>query len=152
MGHLTFGLKMAAVFSAVALTVLAIGLTASLFGVRWSDGEGPLEVIVGIGFVIAAYGVAGVVGGVAVWALTTLRRTVIGWVLTGMVIAGIAYGAMGVAGAVAYLWLGINLLEFDGPEGVWRQTAIVTFGLAIVAGIPGGLFFWWKEGRGRGAA
>src|SRR5262249_45643094 len=92
------GLLYAAGLSILALIIIGAEGVSSAAGIRkvsdWDQLPGGLLLIV------AGFFMGGTLGGFAFWALRPLRRTVLGWALTGFVIGALAYGAIGLTGVL----------------------------------------------------
>jgi hypothetical protein len=138
------GIRYAVILSSSVLaTFVVVMLVAAV--VRPRELAGGVSVLVMLPLVFAAYFLAGVLGGAALWALRPLRRWVVGWVATGILIAGAAYGSMGLIAAVAYVYGGINMMDYTSPAEAWDGLGTVTAIASLGAGIPCGLWYWWKE-------
>lgn len=138
------GIRYAVILSLSVLAMFAVAiLVVAVFRPR--ELRGAIDVLVMLPLVFAAYFMAGVLGGAAMWALRPLRRWVVGWVATGVIIAGAAYGSLGLIAAVAYVYGGINMMDYTTPADAWSSLLPSTAMASIGAGIPGGLWYWWKE-------
>jgi hypothetical protein len=143
--HLLWGLYLAAGFSVLALIIVSLAAIQALVRHQPLPPGGSGEIVAGIGTVILAYFVGGIGGATVVWALRPLRRWVLGWILTGILVATVAYGSVGLLGTLLYVNAGINIFDFDSPAQAWTALPAVTIAIGLLAGIPGGLFFWWKR-------
>lgn len=151
------GVLAAIALSTFSTAMLGVGIAVTLVAER--NPPEALQLLLAIPVVIAGYLAAGVLGGLAFWAITPLRRWVIGWVLTGILVAGAVYGSVTVTAAVAYVLTGLDLIGFESPADAWETVRGTTPILALAAGIPGGLWYWWKDrqvsrarARNRGSA
>jgi len=138
------GIRYAALLSVLVLATFAVAIPM-VAAFRPSELSGVVDVLVMLPLVFAAYFMGGVLGGAALWVLRPLRRWVVGWVATGVLIAGAAYGSVGLVAAVAYVYGGINMMDYTSPADAWSSLLPVTLMTSLGAGIPGGLLFWWKE-------
>src|SRR5438132_4204689 len=59
----------------------------------------------------ACYGAAAITGSAAVFLLRPVRRYMLGWIVTGAVVAGAIYGSVGLALAIFYNPVGALFLE-----------------------------------------
>lgn len=138
------GIRYAVILSVFVLAMFAVVIPGvAVFRPR--ELRGVVDVLVMLPLVFAAYLLAGVLGGAALWALRPLRRWLVGWVATGVVVAGAAYGSMRLIAAVAYVYGGINMMDYTTPADAWSSLLPVTAMASMGAGIPGGLWYWWKE-------
>lgn len=98
----------------------------------------------GLPLVIASYMLGGILGGIAFWALRPLRRNVLGWALTGFVIGTLAYGSIGLAGILGY-YGGVNFLDLTSAHEGWSLLPTASPVLGLLAGVPGGIYFWYRR-------
>ena len=90
-----------------------------------------------------SYVVAGQIGALAFFLLRPMRRSVVGWMLTGFWIAFAAYGTVGVALAVFHEPVGALFLEDSSQLEVWQLVRWTPWMGGI--GVIGGAWQWWKE-------
>jgi hypothetical protein len=136
---------MATGLSMLALLVFIVGGLAALFGFlqtdRWWDIPGAMVLV------FASYFTAALLGGFAFWALRPLRRVLLGYILTGAVVAIIVYGSVGLLGILGFVCLNINLFEFQSEADAWRLWPRVSLTAGLLTGIPAGLYYWYKQHR-----
>gem|GEM_PF-3649161 len=106
------------------------------------------ELALGLLLVFASYFGAGALGGAGFWLVQPLRRTILGWVLTGMLLAVVAYGIIGLSAILGYIYLGVNVIGYESVNEAWQSLLWITGVTAIVGGIAGA-YYWWKDGRVR---
>jgi len=94
-----------------------------------------------------SYLVAGLVGAGAVFLLRPVRRGVIGWVLTGMLVAIIAYDTIGLALAVFYDPVGAIILDHSSQADAWALIPFMTACVAVL-GAATGAYCWWRARSG----
>jgi len=139
------GTYIALAFSAIAVLVLIIGALVKFTHASGVRTGTPAELL-GMGAVaIVGYVMAGLIGGAAIWALRPIRRWLVGWLLNGVVVACVAYGSIGLLGAILYQGTGINLFDYASPAEAWRDLPGMIIGIGLTVGIPGGAYFWWKR-------
>jgi hypothetical protein len=139
-GDIRGGWYYAAAFSVIALVIIGFAAAGKAGGAEVRDLD---QVPLGLPLVIGGYFLGGTLGGAAFWLLRPLRNGALGWMLTGAVIAPLAYGAIGVTGIVG-LKFGVNLLDLESAQEGWRFLPWI----AVLTAIPGslvGLFYWSKE-------
>jgi hypothetical protein len=129
-------------FSVIALVIIGVAALSSATGGTQVTGWDTLPL--GLPLVVLGYFAAGTLGGMAFGILRPLRRWLLGWMLTGFVIAALVYGAVCMMGVVGY-YLGFNILDLNsGAEG-WRLLP----GISLITGIfPGsllGAYYWYKN-------
>jgi len=136
------GLLYAAGFSVIAAVMIAIGGVGDLVGASkisdWS--QFPL----GFPVVILSYVVAGALGGIAFWALKSARRGLIGWLLTGFIIAALVYGSVGLTGVLGF-YFGIDLLDLESAAEGWSFILPLMLITGVAVGLPGGAYFWYRS-------
>jgi len=136
----------AGIIGLIAAVPIGLWLIVSLYQLATHAPEAPpvidligMPLTVAAGYLIAAGGT-----GFSIFLLRPLRRSFIGWPVSGAFIAAAIYGGVGLAGTLAYVWFDINLLDFDKGDNPWTALFGIT-GLMAVLGIPAGIYWWWKE-------
>ena len=122
-----FGLAMALAIAVFAIVVVSIG---ALLGAE--------DVVVsfrGLSLIVASYAVAGVGGGFSVGVLRPFSSWPVGRMLLGIVVAALAYSAIG----IAMLWMG----DPEGPTDL-RDAVLMGAGIGLIAG-PMGALAWTAE-------
>jgi len=121
-------------------------LVVVVFAVR-SGSPGDAELRRGLPYIIGGYFTAGLAGGLGLWMLRRLPASLLAWSLRGMVVAFCVYG--GAVGSLALLYsrTGINALGASSTAEAWRDAGGMALICAVVAGIPGGL--WFRRGSAR---
>jgi len=143
-GYLLVGVGISLLFSALALLIgLIWGVGLIVRGA--ANGTALKEIFVGIPLVILAYLVAGILSGVALWLIQRLRPAPLRHAMSGVLVAGAAYGAVGLASVLAYDFIGVNMMNYTSREEAWAGLLPTTLMLALVAGIPGGLWFGYSK-------
>ncbi len=132
------------------MAALPLGVVGILNMLAWIRGT-PLTVpwfAYGMLWLVipGSYLIAGSAGAAAFWALRPLRRTILGYALTGALLAMIAYGTIGLAMAVFYEPVGRIFLENSSPEEAWAlvRTSPPVFGFF---GLCAGVWSWFKRDR-----
>lgn len=95
----------------------------------------------------ASYFAAGNAGAVVFWLLRPLRAKVIGYALTGAVLAAIVYPVVGFSvDSVGQLTGDLPVGEDLPPRQTWAyyQAMVTTFGLA---GLFGGVWWWYQDNK-----
>jgi hypothetical protein len=144
-GDLAVSIGLAVLLSGFVLVVFVVAGVATLLGATVGGWN---QMPRGLIFIFASYLLAAIIGGVALWATRPLRRWMLGWIATGIVLATIIYTAVALSGIVGYVYFDVNLLEFESEAEAWRLLLPSSLLIGLLAGIPAGLFFWYKEGRG----
>jgi len=135
----------AAGFSIIALLIIGVAAVSTAAGTAHVTGWDTLPL--GLPLVVVGYFAAGTLGGMAFGMLRPLRRWLLGWMLTGFVIAALVYGAVGMMGVVGY-YLGVNILDLhSGAEG-WRMLPWISLITGIFPGSLLGVYYWYKSRKG----
>lgn len=143
---LGIGIGMAMGFSAIAALPLGVlGIVMMVETARGSALEMPWS---GYGslllLVFGSYFVAGAIGGPTFTLLRPLRQWVYGWVVTGIMLAVIAYGTMGVAMAAFFDQAGKYILHDSSQAEAWQMIPWVTTFLGLMGGCFG-LAKWFQD-------
>lgn len=139
------GLKLAAFLSVCVLVLLVLASAGVLLGLL-PEAEPPLrDVWIPLPVILAAYFVGGATGGAAWWAMRPLRRSVAGWIHTGVVITAAAFGTVGVLGAIAYSLVGLNIGDVRSVGAAWAGALMMLVGPAVVVGPFVGLWMWFAQ-------
>jgi hypothetical protein len=144
-----------ATFMALGLTFIAaiplgiLGVVNLVDLVRHRPLELPWSTYAAVLVVVpASYLTAAITGGTAAFVLRPIRRHMLGWMVTGAVVAAAIYGSVNLALAVFYNPVGALLLEHSTKEEVWDS--ILPF-LAIVTPIGAlvGAYMCWRDRQGK---
>jgi hypothetical protein len=95
-----------------------------------------------------SYVLAAITGGTAAFVLRPLRRHVLGWMVTGAIVAALIYGSVGLALAVFYNPVGAVLLEHSTKQEVWALIPPIMAILSPVGALVG-VYMWWRARQGR---
>jgi hypothetical protein len=139
------GLWYAVWFSGIALVIIGVAAIRTVLGARitgWS------QLLIALPIILASYFSAGVLGGTTYWATRALRRSSVGWALSGVLIGTIVYGGVGLTGILAYVYLGVNAFEFASEAEAWHLWPWISLIAGTCTGIPLGLYYWSQERSG----
>jgi hypothetical protein len=141
---LVAGIFMAGLFSCVAAIPFGLVALANLVRlIHKQSPELPWRTLGAMALVVlASYTVASQVGALAFFVLRPLRRSVLGWMATGFVLATIAYGTIGLALAVFYDPVGREFLTNSTEAEAWQMVRFAPV-LGLV-GLVAGVWLWWK--------
>jgi hypothetical protein len=143
------GVKVALAFSTFVVVLYGLSGLLLLLGAIPLDESSGRGVVLAGAFTVVSYLVSGALAGVAYWAIQPLKSWVIGWPVMGIVLTGIVYGTFGLTAALAYTYAGFNFLEHDSVEAAWASLPGTTLALALLGGVPGGLYFWYLNRQDR---
>ena len=140
---LRMGVFFAVGFSGAAVLGITTAALSDWVGLahinNWSDFP------IGFPLIIAGYFAGGILGGVAYWLLRPLHDSDFGCILTGCVIGTIAFGCICLIGVLAYVYLNVNIFDFDSPAQAWSMWPWLSVGLGILLGGPLGFYFSRKD-------
>jgi len=144
-----------AVLAALGLTLIA-AIPLGLLGVANLVDlfrHQPLEVpwmtyFASLLIVPASYFLAAIVAGTAVFLLRPLRGHVLGWMVTGAVLAAIIYGSVALALAAFWNPVGALFLEHSTKAEAW---ALISSMIAILSPVGAivGAYMWWRDRQGK---
>jgi hypothetical protein len=103
--------------------------------------------LAGLLVVPASYFLAAILAGTASYLLRPVRRHLVGWLLTGAVVAALIYGSIGLMLAVFYNPVGAWVLENSSKDETWGMILPIA-GLLSPVGALVGAYFWWRDRRG----
>jgi len=132
-------------FSIIALVIIGAAAVSNAVGTAHVTGWDTLPV--GLPLVVVGYFAAGTLGGIAFGMLRPLRRWLVGWMLTGFVIAALVYGAVGMMGVVGY-YFGANILDLSSAAEGWRLLPLISLITGIFPGSLLGVYYWYKNRKG----
>jgi hypothetical protein len=133
------GAVMAVAFSALAaLPLIAVGVVNIFRTARGGAPDPPWGTYLSIWLVVpSSYIVAGLVGANIVFLLRPLRRSLVGWALTGIGVSAAAYGVVGVALALFFDPVGRTFLDNTTPTEAWHMIPWVVVGLSPIGALTG---------------
>ena len=95
-----------------------------------------------------SYFAAALTGGTAAFLLRPVRRWLVGWGVTGAIVAACIYGSVGVALAVFYHPVGAVILENATRAEAWSLIPPMLGFLSPVGALVG-FYMGWRDRRGR---
>ena len=145
---LLLGLGLAVFLSGIAIVV---GIFGILSGSPPANAHLPVATgwAILLGYLVAGYSMAGILGSLAYYQLQPVLDRYFGQALLAFILGVLAYGSIGLVGAIVYTRDGINLFDNRSPAEAWSAIPSVTLGLGIIAGAFGPLI--WKAVSRRGA-
>ena len=140
------GLLYATAITALAVVMVAVGgaiqfVTHGLGGVHVHPGQ----VLIAVVTVVGSYYVAGLLGGMAYYALQGVSDRYLGQVLLAFVLGGIAFGVIGLSGTLAYVCFGLNMFDLSSSAEGWRILPEVVLIAALMTAVLGPLI--WRAKR-----
>ncbi len=129
-------------FSVIALVIIGVAAVSTAAGTAHVSGWDTLPL--GLPLVVVGYFAAGTLGGMAFGLLRPLRRWLLGWMLTGFVIAALVYGAVGMMGVAGY-YLGVNILDLKSAAEGWRLLPWISLITGVFPGSLLGVYYWYKN-------
>lgn len=131
------------------LILLLEAIALLVFGDSMRPGPSPSAGQVGLAFAVLLpiYIAAGALGGLLLGVLRSARRSLFGWILSGIVVTLVVSATSSLAGRVTLALTGLNLVDSDSPRAPWpldaRQLALAA-GIGTVLGV---LAWRWLPGR-----
>ena len=141
------GLLYALGFSILAILIIGVAFISNAIGASRISGWDKILPF-GLPLVILGYFVAGTLAGTAFWVLRPVRRWLIGWLLTGFVIAALVYGAIGITGIIGF-YFGANILDLKSAAEGWQLLPMIAGITGVFPGIPVGMYYWYQARHGR---
>jgi hypothetical protein len=147
---LAIGLLMALGLTLIAAIPLAIAGVLNLAALlRHRPLEVPWLAYLAMWVVVpGSYFVAALVGATAAFLLRPLRNSLLGWTLTGAVLAAIIYGSVGLALAIFFNPVGAIVLEHSTREEAWESIPGFVAILSPVGALVG-TYIGWRDRRGK---
>jgi hypothetical protein len=147
------GAVMAVAFSAVtALPLIAVGVVNIFRTARGVAPDPPWDTYLSIWLVVpGSYVVAGLVGANIVFLLRPLRRSLVGWALTGVGVSAAAYGVVGVALALFFDAVGRTFLDDTTRTEAWHMIPGIVTALSPIGALAG-IYMGVKDRRQRARA
>ena len=127
----------------IAVFLCGIALVVGILGILGGSppAGAPLPVATGweilLGYLVVAYSTAGLLGSLAYYHLQSVLDRYLGRAFFGFILGVLAYGSIGVVGAIVYSRYRINLFDNRSPAEAWSAIPSTTLGLGVLAGVIG---------------